>query len=181
MVPQEPVLFGISIRDNIAYGRLEASEAEIVAAATAANAHVFIADLPEGYDTLVGERGVKLSGGQRQRIAIARAVLRDPRILILDEATSSLDTESERLVQDALERLMAGRTTLVIAHRLSTIRRADRILVLEAGRIVEEGTHQDLLAAGGLYHRLYTLAVREGGVLQELDLSGDPSPVSAAV
>jgi len=181
VVPQEPVLFGISIRDNIAYGRLEASEAEIVAAAQAANAHGFINDLPDGYDTLVGERGVKLSGGQRQRIAIARAVLRDPRILILDEATSSLDTESERLVQDALERLMAGRTTLVIAHRLSTIRRADHILVLEAGQIVEEGTHQDLLAAEGLYHRLYTLAAREGGLLQELDLSSDPVPETAGV
>ena len=181
VVPQEPVLFGISIRDNIAYGRLGSSEAEIVAAAQAANAHGFIGDLPEGYDTLVGERGVKLSGGQRQRIAIARAVLRDPRILILDEATSSLDTESERLVQDALERLMAGRTTLVIAHRLSTIRRADRILVLEAGRIVEEGTHQDLLAIEGLYHRLYTLAVREGGMLQELDLSNEPIAEAATV
>ena len=181
VVPQEPVLFGISIRENIAYGRLEASEEEIVAAARAANAHGFINDLPDGYDTLVGERGVKLSGGQRQRIAIARAVLRDPRILILDEATSSLDTESERLVQDALERLMAGRTTLVIAHRLSTIRRADRILVLEAGQIVEEGTHQDLLAAEGLYHRLYTLAAREGGLLQDLDLSSDPVAETAGV
>jgi subfamily B ATP-binding cassette protein MsbA len=155
------VLFGLSVRENIAYGRLDAGNEAIIAAAQAANAHDFIAALPNGYDTLVGERGVKLSGGQRQRIAIARAILRDPRILILDEATSSLDNESERLVQQALERLMAGRTTLVIAHRLSTIQRADQILVLDAGEIVETGTHAELLAAGGLYHRLYTLALRE--------------------
>jgi ATP-binding cassette, subfamily B, bacterial MsbA len=167
LVPQEPVLFGISVRENIAYGRLDASEAEIIAAAEAANAHQFILKLPEGYDSLVGERGVKLSGGQRQRIAIARAILRDPRILILDEATSSLDNESERLVQEALERLMAGRTTLVIAHRLSTILRADLIVVLDERRIVESGTHRSLLAAEGLYHRLYTQAERHGDRLPE--------------
>jgi subfamily B ATP-binding cassette protein MsbA len=161
VVPQEPVLFGLSVRENIAYGRLDAGNEAIIAAAQAANAHDFIVALPNGYDTLVGERGVKLSGGQRQRIAIARAILRDPRILILDEATSSLDNESERLVQQALERLMAGRTTLVIAHRLSTIQHADQILVLDAGEIVESGTHAELLAVNGLYHRLYTLALRE--------------------
>jgi subfamily B ATP-binding cassette protein MsbA len=161
VVPQEPVLFGLSVRENIAYGRLDAGNDAIVAAAQAANAHDFIVELPRGYDTLVGERGVKLSGGQRQRIAIARAILRDPRILILDEATSSLDNESERLVQQALERLMAGRTTLVIAHRLSTIQHADQILVLDAGAVVESGTHVELVAANGLYHRLYTLALRQ--------------------
>jgi subfamily B ATP-binding cassette protein MsbA len=165
VVPQEPVLFGVSVRENIAYGRLEATEAEIIAAAQAANAHQFVIDLPNGYDTIVGERGVKLSGGQRQRVAIARAILRDPRILILDEATSSLDSESERLVQEALERLMAGRTTLVIAHRLSTIQRADSILVLDNGQIVEAGTHRELLGAEGLYHRLYTLASRHSDLL----------------
>ncbi|MGH2391196.1 MAG: ABC transporter ATP-binding protein, partial [Chloroflexota bacterium] len=168
LVPQEPVLFGITVRENIAYGRLDASQAEIIAAAEAANAHQFILKLPEGYDSLVGERGVKLSGGQRQRIAIARAILRDPRILILDEATSSLDNESERLVQEALEHLMAGRTTLVIAHRLSTIQRADLIVVLDEGRIVESGTHHSLLAAEGLYHRLYTQADRRGDLLPEV-------------
>ena len=174
IVPQEPVLFGVSIRDNIAYGRLDATQAQIEAAARAANAHEFISALPEGYDALVGERGVKLSGGQRQRIAIARAILRDPRILILDEATSSLDNESERLVQEALERLMAGRTTLVIAHRLTTIQHADRILVLEAGQLVESGTHGELLAAEGLYHRLYTLALRSGGLLEENVTGSEP-------
>jgi ATP-binding cassette, subfamily B, bacterial MsbA len=167
IVPQEPVLFGVSIRENIAYGRLDATPEQIEAAARAANAHAFISQFAEGYDALVGERGVKLSGGQRQRIAIARAILRDPRILILDEATSSLDNESERLVQEALERLMAGRTTLAIAHRLTTIQRADRILVLEAGQLVESGTHGELLAAEGLYHRLYTLALRSGGLPEE--------------
>lgn len=157
IVPQETMLFSGSIRDNIRYGRLDASDAEVEAAARMANAHEFICNLPDGYDTPVGERGVRLSGGQRQRIAIARAILKDPRILILDEATSSLDSESERLVQEALERLMAGRTSIVIAHRLSTVQRADRIVVVVAGEVVEAGTHHQLLARGGMYARLYEL------------------------
>jgi ATP-binding cassette, subfamily B, bacterial MsbA len=155
-VLQEPVLFGTTIRENIIYGRLEASEAEIVEAARAANALEFIEKLPERFDTIVGERGVKLSGGQRQRIAIARAILRNPRILILDEATSSLDNESESLVQEALDRLMRERTTVVIAHRLSTIENADKIVVIGQGRVVEEGNHAALMAREGLYYRLYT-------------------------
>lgn len=161
MVPQETVLFSGTIRENIAYGRLDATDEEIEAAARAANAHDFIRDFPDAYDTIAGERGVKLSGGQRQRVAIARALLKNPAILILDEATSSLDSESERLVQEALEKLMQGRTTFVIAHRLSTVRRADRIVVLNEGRIVEEGTHEELLAIGGLYKQLYEIQFRE--------------------
>lgn len=161
MVPQETTLFGGPIRENIAYGKLGAADDEIEAAARAAHAHEFISEFPDGYDTVVGERGVKLSGGQRQRIAIARALLKNPAILILDEATSSLDSESERLVQDALETLMQGRTTFVIAHRLSTVRRADRIIVLDEGRIVEEGTHEELLDGAGLYKRLYEIQFRE--------------------
>ncbi len=156
IVPQEPVLFGTSVGENIGYGRLEATQEEIEAAARAANAHEFILKLPDGYDTLVGERGVKLSGGQRQRVAIARAILRNPRILILDEATSSLDSESESLVQEALERLMRDRTTIVIAHRLTTIEKADKIVVMEQGRVMEQGTHIELIEAQGLYYRLYT-------------------------
>jgi len=156
IVPQEPTLFGGTVRENIAYGRAGATGDEVERAARAANAHAFIAALPDGYDAIVGERGVKLSGGQRQRIAIARAILKDPRLLILDEATSALDNHSEALVQEALERLMAGRTTIVIAHRLTTVERADKIVVLDRGRVVEEGTHADLLARGGLYQRLYT-------------------------
>jgi len=156
IVPQEPTLFGGTVRENIAYGRAGATGDEVELAARAANAHAFIAALPDGYDAIVGERGVKLSGGQRQRIAIARAILKDPRLLILDEATSALDNHSEALVQEALERLMAGRTTIVIAHRLTTVERADKIVVLDRGRVVEEGTHADLLARGGLYQRLYT-------------------------
>ncbi|MFY9553136.1 MAG: ABC transporter transmembrane domain-containing protein [Blastocatellia bacterium] len=161
MVPQETTLFGGPVRENIAYGKLGATDDEIEAVARAAHAHEFIVEFPDGYDTIVGERGVKLSGGQRQRIAIARALLKNPAILILDEATSSLDSESERLVQDALETLMEGRTTFVIAHRLSTVRRAARIVVLDEGSIVEEGTHEELLAAGGLYKRLYEIQFRD--------------------
>jgi len=161
IVPQETVLFSDTIGGNIAYGKLDATEAEIIAAAKMANAHDFILSMPQGYNTYVGERGTRLSGGQRQRIAIARALLRDPRILILDEATSSLDTESERLVQDALEKLMKGRTTFVIAHRLSTVQIADRILVFKDARIIEEGTHRELLDKGGLYKRLYEMQFRD--------------------
>lgn len=156
VVPQETILFSGTVRENIAYGKLDASEEEITTAAGAANAHDFISRLPDGYDTVVGERGVKLSGGQRQRVAIARAILKNPRFLILDEATSSLDNESERLVQEALERLMKGRTTLVIAHRLSTVERADEIVVLKDGEVVERGRHTELLARRGVYFNLYT-------------------------
>jgi ATP-binding cassette subfamily B protein len=154
IVPQEVMLFGGTIAENISYGKEGASQAEIESAAAAANAHSFISSLPEGYATLVGPRGTKLSGGQRQRIAIARAVLADPKILLLDEATSALDSESERLVNEALERLMQGRTSLVIAHRLSTVRHADQILVLSKGKIIEQGTHEQLFAANGTYRFL---------------------------
>jgi subfamily B ATP-binding cassette protein MsbA len=160
IVPQETLLFGGSVRENILYGRLDATQAEVEAAARAANAHDFILQLADGYETLVGERGVKLSGGQRQRIAIARAILKDPRILLLDEATSSLDSESEGLVQEALERLMRNRTSIVIAHRLSTIQNANRIAVLEDGRLVELGAHAELLAMDGLYARLHRMQFR---------------------
>ncbi len=158
IVSQDTVLFNDTVRNNIAYGADRAcSDAEVEAAARAANAHSFIADLPEGYHTILGERGTRLSGGQRQRLSIARALLRDPPILILDEATSALDTESERLVQEAVDRLLEGRTVFVIAHRLSTVVHANQILVLDRGAIIERGTHAALLAAGGPYHRLYSL------------------------
>jgi subfamily B ATP-binding cassette protein MsbA len=161
LVAQESTLFGGSIRDNILYGRLGATDAEMVAAAEAANAHQFISAFPEGYDTIVGDRGQRLSGGQRQRVAIARAILKDPPILLLDEATSSLDNESERLVQEALDRLKVGRTTIIVAHRLSTIRAADRIAVLDDGWLVELGTQDELLAADGLYARLHRVQFAE--------------------
>ncbi|MBR4909151.1 MAG: lipid A export permease/ATP-binding protein MsbA [Acidaminococcaceae bacterium] len=160
IVPQETILFNGTVYDNILYGRLDATKEEIEAAAKAANAHDFIMELPEGYNTNLGDRGVNISGGQRQRIAIARAILKDPRILVLDEATSALDTESERLVQDALNRLMVGRTSIIIAHRLSTIKNADRILVLDKGRLTEDGTHDELMEKNGLYAHLYQIQYR---------------------
>jgi ABC-type multidrug transport system fused ATPase/permease subunit len=153
-VPQDVVLFGGSIKENIAYGKPGASDEEIVAAAKNANAHEFVSNFPEQYETIVGERGIKLSGGQRQRIAIARAILKDPAILILDEATSSLDSESEQLVQEALENLMKGRTSFVIAHRLSTIRNADKIVLIDKGVVSESGTHAELMNLNGLYRKL---------------------------
>ncbi len=162
LVPQDTVIFAASIADNIRFGRPEASDADVRRAAELALASEFINRLPQGFETPVGERGVTLSGGQRQRIAIARAILRDAPLLLLDEATSSLDAESETLVQAALERLMAERTTLVIAHRLATVLSCDRILVMDEGRIVEEGTHERLAAAGGLYARLAKLQFRNG-------------------
>ena len=161
VVAQDVHLFGISVAENIRYGRLEATDSEIISAAKAANADQFIHDLPEGYDSLVGERGIKLSGGQRQRIAIARAILRDARILLLDEATSSLDSESEALVQQALERLMVGRTSFIIAHRLSTVQHADCIIVLDRGKIVQSGSHQTLFEQDGLYRRLCSLQFQD--------------------
>ncbi|HOC93125.1 MAG TPA: ABC transporter ATP-binding protein [bacterium] len=166
IVPQETLLFRDTIKNNIAYGRMGASDEEIMNAATAAYAHDFIMEMPDGYDTMVGERGITLSGGQRQRIAIARAILMNPKILILDEATSSVDNISEVYIQRALEKLMKTRTTIVIAHRLTTIRNADRIAVLEAGRIVELGKHDELYEAGGAYRRLYDLTLEASGVAE---------------
>ncbi len=165
VVPQETLLFGGSIRENILYGKLDADEEELIAAARSANAHDFITALPKAYDTIVGERGVKLSGGQRQRVAIARALLKNPAVLLLDEATSSLDNESEQLVQDALGKLMQNRTTLIIAHRLSTVRIAHRIAVIDAGRLTELGTHEQLIAQQGLYAKLYEMQFREADLL----------------
>jgi ATP-binding cassette subfamily B protein len=167
IVLQTSLLFSTTIRENIAYGRPDASLDEIISAAQAAQAHEFIMEFPEGYETTVGERGVTLSGGQRQRIAIARALLMNPRILILDDSTSSVDTQTERQIQMALSRVMEGRTTFVIAHRLSTVRRADLILVMNRGRIVERGTHRELLAQGGLYREIYDLQLRDQEQLRE--------------
>jgi ATP-binding cassette subfamily B protein len=166
MVTQETHLFHDTIRTNLLYARLDASQAELEAAAKAANIHNFIVELPDGYDTVVGERGYRLSGGEKQRLALARVILKDPRILVLDEATSHLDSESEALIQEALKRVMAGRTSIVIAHRLSTILAADQILVFDRGQIVEQGTHQTLLAQNGLYAHLYqTQFAREAEAL----------------
>jgi len=168
IVSQDTVLFNDTVRANIAYGAADKyTTAQVEAAARAANAHGFIGELPEGYDTILGERGTRLSGGQRQRIAIARALLTDPPILILDEATSALDTESERLVQEAIDRLLAGRTVFVIAHRLSTIVHATQILVLDRGQVIERGTHAELLAQGGAYRRLYEMQFRDRAAAPE--------------
>ena len=167
IVLQTSLLFSDSIKANIAYGRPDASDEEIVAVAKAAQAHEFIEGFPEGYETVVGERGVTLSGGQRQRVAIARALLMNPRILILDDSLSSVDTQTERLIQEALDKLMEGRTTFVIAHRLSTVRRADVILVMDKGRIAQQGTHEELLRSGGLYHEIYELQLKQSDLLPE--------------
>jgi ATP-binding cassette subfamily B protein len=164
-VPQEPLLFHRTIHENISYGKTNASQKDIESAAKQAYAHDFILKLPNGYDTVVGERGVKLSGGQRQRIAIARAILKDAPVLLLDEATSALDSESEKAIQAALWELMQGRTAVVVAHRLSTIQRLDRIIVLDGGHIIEQGTHKQLLAKNGMYARLW--AHQSGGFIEE--------------
>ena len=178
LVPQDPVIFAASARENIRFGRPEAGDDEVRVAAEAAGAADFLDTLPEGYDTFLGEKGTRLSGGQKQRVALARAVLRNPAVLLLDEATSALDAESERAVQEALERLMAGRTTIVIAHRLATVQKADRIVVMDAGRVVAEGTHRSLLARGGLYARLAALQFEDGRAKDE-DAAQDRPPVDA--
>ncbi len=170
LVPQETLLFGGTVKENILYGKLDATEAELKEAAQKANAHEFTMNMEKGYDTVVGEKGTKLSGGERQRIAIARAILKDPKILVLDEATSSLDNRSESLIQDALETLMAHRTTFIVAHRLSTIHKADQIIVLDKGSIVEVGQHEDLMNQKGLYHNLYTLKILDPAAHEGVDL-----------
>jgi ATP-binding cassette subfamily B protein len=166
-VPQEPILFHRTLMENIRYGRRDATDEEVIEAAKQAHCHEFISKLPLGYETYVGERGVKLSGGERQRVAIARAILKNAPILVLDEATSSLDSESEVLIQKALATLMEGKTVIVIAHRLSTIQRMDRIVALDGGAIAEEGTHQELIAQNGLYAKLWSH--QAGGFLQDED------------
>jgi subfamily B ATP-binding cassette protein MsbA len=180
IVSQDTVLFHDTVRANVAYG-VDASVEEVERAARAAHAHEFVSALPQGYDTVVGERGTQLSGGQRQRLAIARAILRDPPILIFDEATSALDSESERLVQRAIERLLAGRTVFVIAHRLSTVQRADQIVVLDRGRVVETGDHATLMGEGGLYRRLYELQFRDGDEAVPPPSARPPDPLEAVV
>ena len=170
LVPQETLLFGGTVRENILYGKLDATEAELEEAAQKANAHEFITNMEKGYDTIVGEKGTKLSGGERQRIAIARAILKDPKILVLDEATSSLDNRSESLIQEGLETLMAHRTTFIVAHRLSTIHKADQIIVLDKGCIVETGQHENLMNNKGLYHTLYTMKMLDPTVHEGSDL-----------
>ena len=167
LVPQETLLFGGTVKENILYGKLDATEKELEEAAQKANAHDFIMNLEKGYETIVGEKGTKLSGGERQRIAIARAILKDPKILVLDEATSSLDNLSEALIQDAIEKLMKNRTTFIVAHRLSTIHKADQIIVLEKGRIVETGQHEELMDNKNLYYNLYKLKMRDPVVIGE--------------
>jgi ATP-binding cassette subfamily B protein len=173
IVLQDPFLFFGTIAENIAYGRPQSTRQEIIAAARAARAHEFILQLPDGYDSIVGERGQTLSGGERQRISIARALLIDPRILILDEATSSVDTQTERQIQEALDNLVRGRTTIAIAHRLSTLRKADRLVVLERGKIVEIGNHQELLARDGTYARLYNAQMQLAHDFGEPPADGD--------
>ena len=170
LVPQETLLFGGTVKENILYGKLEATDTELKEAAQKANAHEFIMEMEKGYDSIVGEKGTKLSGGERQRISIARAILKDPKILVLDEATSSLDNRSESLIQEALETLMAHRTTFIVAHRLSTIHKANQIIVLDKGRIVESGQHEDLMNHKGLYHSLYTMKMLDPAAQEELGL-----------
>ena len=170
-MPQETILFGGTILENIEYAKPGITKEELIKAAKAANAHNFIMECPDEYETVVGEKGIRLSAGQRQRISIARAILKNPHILILDEATSALDNESELLIQDALERLMKGRTSFIIAHRLSTIHNADRIIVMDRGQLVESGTHAQLMEKEGLYHKLYTLKSLQ--MIEETEVSSD--------
>ena len=179
IVPQNSFLFSGTVADNIRYGRLDATDEEVERAARMANAHDFITRLPQGYSTVLGERGSSISQGQRQLLAIARALLADPRILILDEATSSVDTRTEMLIQQALEKLLEGRTSFVIAHRLSTIRNADQVVVIDGGRIVERGTHEELLAMDGLYADLYRRQFRDVAEASEVATAQDPTAMAS--